>query len=323
MLKIYTHNLDRKPEELRGLVQFSRRDGLLSGLDKSGIPYEYQSENLPSPGDRVLVMSDHTMLRKIIDHKRDVGDFTLLTGPILEIEDTHRTGVQSLLSSAISPQVLLSNLDSVFTDSEVDGIVTAGAWAREGWRFACPAIGRKTYEWPAGVDMEFWDGSASPEKGSILLYSKKKPEFTAAVQQWLEQMGYRVNLITYGRYTKEQLREACRISELAVVISQKETQGIALAEMWAMGLPTLCWDEFCYAMNDVALLPVSSCPYLTKDTGWRWRSTDELGAVLKMISRSLFSPRSWVSKNMSDKVSAEILLGVFDYVEFLQRKQRP
>ena len=117
MLKIYTHNLDRKPEELRGLVQFSRRDGLLSGLDKSGVPYEYQSENLPLPGDRVLVMSDHTMLRRIIEHKRSVGGFTLLTGPILEIEDTHRTGVQSLLSSATSPQVLLNNLDSVFTDS--------------------------------------------------------------------------------------------------------------------------------------------------------------------------------------------------------------
>ena len=139
MLRIYTHSPGRPEAQLNGLVQFSRLAGLKAGLDALNIPYEYQPSGLPEAGDRVLVISDHEWLREIIQHKRSGIDFTLLTGPIFELEDTHRTGKLSLLAtmqSSPDPMSLLSGLDTVFTDPEVDGVLCAGAWAKGGWRFS-------------------------------------------------------------------------------------------------------------------------------------------------------------------------------------------
>ena len=323
MLKIYTHAPGRPEAQLDGLVQFSRLAGLLAGLDALNIPYEYQPAGLPEEGDRVLVISDHEWLREIIQHKRQGTDFTLIAGPIFELEDTHRTGLPSLMTAvqaAPDPVSLLSMLDTVFADSEVDGVLTAGAWAKGGWRFCAPELAQKLFEWRAGVDTDYWDGVSDPVKGRVLVYEKRKPGLGNQVKKALIQSGYDVDMIHYGRYQKDEFREKLRSCEFAVVLSQRETQGIALAEMWAMNVPTLCWESFVTEFNGI-LIPSSSCPYLTRRTGWRWRNIPELEQVLSFYHRDSFSPRTWVAQNMSHKVSATLLLELFDYLDFRRSKR--
>lgn len=318
MLRIYTHSPGRPATQLNGLVQFSRLAGLKAGLEALNIPFEYQPERLPEAGDRVLVISDHEWLREIIQHKRSGIDFTLLAGPIFELEDTHRTGKLSLLAamqSSPNPMSLLSGLDTVFNDPEVDGVLCAGAWAKGGWRFCAPELSHKLFEWRAGVDTRYWDGKVAPEKGRILIYEKKKPGLTQKVQATLEQAGYTTDTIHYGRYQKDEFREKLRQCELAVVLSQRETQGIALAEMWAMRVPTLCWESFATEFNGI-VVPSSACPYLTSQTGWRWRTIQELEQVLSWYQRRFFQPRKWVESNMSHLTSATLLCELFDYLDF-------
>ncbi len=318
MLRIYTHTPGKPASQLNGLVQFSRLAGLQAGLDALNISYEYQSSTLPENGDRVLVISDHEWLREIIRHKRMGTDFTLLAGPIFELEDTHRDGKPALMSSIQSspdPMSLLSGLDTVFTDPEVDGVLSAGAWAKSGWRFCAPELSKKLFEWRAGVDTRYWDGKVSPEKGRVLIYEKKKPGLAQKVQTTLEQAGYTTDIIHYGRYKKDEFREKLRLCEFAVVLSQRETQGIALAEMWAMRVPTLCWESFATDFNGI-VVPSSACPYLTAQTGWRWRNIPELEQILSWYQRRFFQPRKWVENNMSHQISATLLCELFDYLDF-------
>ena len=53
MLKIYTHHSSRAAEEKRSIVQYSRLAGLMAGLQKIGVEYEYQSESAIVEGDNL------------------------------------------------------------------------------------------------------------------------------------------------------------------------------------------------------------------------------------------------------------------------------
>jgi hypothetical protein len=316
MVKIYTHHSSRNNDELSSIVQHSQLAGLKSGLEKLGIDYEYQPKEAISAGDCVLVMSDHLMLRELIKTKREGLDFTLLAGPIFEIQDTHRAGVEQLMNvdGMPNPFLIMSRLDSIFLDVEVDGVLTAGDWAKNGWEFVVPKLGGKIHNWFAGVDVDYWDGVTSPKKKRVLVYAKTNPGIVNQAAEALKQLGMDVHIIQYGHYKKEEYREQLRLCDFSVFISEKETQGIALAEAWAMNVPTLCWDSFSSNMEGMVLMPTSSCPYLTRQTGARWRSVDDLRQLIYLYDKSYFSPRDWVVSHMSDKVSAASLLETFALV---------
>lgn len=324
MLRIYTHRKGLKGKELNGLVQLSRTSGLKSGLDALGVQYQYQPDDMPQDGDQVLIMSDHRLIREMIKYKKTQNvDFTLACGPIFEIDDAHRSGKEAFLIEAqklieagqLDVKESYRILDPIISDSEVDAVLTAGYWAKNAWRYLCPSIGNKIYEWRAGVDLSFWDGERTPKKKRVVLYDKMLPKLADNAQNKLEKMGFDVDRITYGSYSLKELREALRQCEFAVVISAKETQGIALAEMWAMNVPTLCREIFATEFDGLKV-PTSACPYLTKDTGRRWQTVADLEEVITAMSLASFSPRSWVGQNMSNTISAEILLELFAYIEF-------
>jgi hypothetical protein len=314
MLKIFTHHASRE-EELSTIIQSSYFSGLMTGLNKLNVKHEYQADSVEE-GDDVLVISDHLKLRELIDLKRQGLNFTLLAGPIFEIEDTHRTGSGELLNieGMPNPFLIMSRLDSVFSDKEVDGVLTAGDWAKNGWNFVAPEIGKKLHIWFAGIDTKYWDGIVTPQNKRVLVYAEKNPGIVNQAVEVLDQLGFDVHVLHYGHCSKEEFREQLRLCDFSVFISEKETLEIALAEVWAMDVPTLCWDSCSSKMTDVLLVPMSSCPYLTKQTGARWRTIDELSNLINLYDRSFFSPREWALNNMSDEVSANRLLELFNAV---------
>ncbi|MCG3857327.1 hypothetical protein [Psychrobacter sp. Ps2] len=115
MLKIYTYHPSRISNELSAIVQNAVLPGLKTGLEKLGIDYDYQPNKPIANGDKVLVMSDHLLWRELIETKRNDTNFTLLAGPIFEIEDTHRHGLEHLINTdgIPNPFLILNRLDSV------------------------------------------------------------------------------------------------------------------------------------------------------------------------------------------------------------------
>ena len=114
----------------------------------------------------------------------------------------------------------------------------------------------------------------------------------------------------YGEYDRDTFKRVLSESFVAVFLSSFETQGLALAEAWAMDVPTLAWDpRGPTEWRGRAFVAGSSCPYLTRATGRAWNTIAELEAGLDEVTRlrGTFTPRQWVLANMTDAVCAAAL----------------
>lgn len=120
------------------------------------------------------------------------------------------------------------------------------------------------------------------------------------------ELGWEIREIHYGHYSLEQFRDELRTCELAVFLSDWESQGIALAEAWSCDVPTLAWtSDKHYPLKHVA-------PYLSEATGQMFEGREDLQALLAGAWRTdHLQPRKWVLENMSLERSAEILVEHF------------
>ena len=104
--------------------------------------------------------------------------------------------------------------------------------------------------------------------------------------------------------------------EFAVVIDRVESQGLFLAEAWAMNVPTLCFDPHCYRWicpnETYDYFHTSSAPYLSEATGAEWFELSELELLLDNIEqlKKKSYPRKWVEEHMTDEVCAERFLEI-------------
>jgi hypothetical protein len=117
----------------------------------------------------------------------------------------------------------------------------------------------------------------------------------------------------HAMFSPADYRQLLDRSTVAVFLSTFETQGLALAEAWAMDVPTLVWDPQGVAeWRGRRFQSRSSAPYLTPATGRSWRGIDELGTALSetLANRSAFQPRAWVLANMTDGICSTALLGI-------------
>jgi hypothetical protein len=140
----------------------------------------------------------------------------------------------------------------------------------------------------------------------VLIYNKLHIDaipnyqlFYNQVKSLLENLGYQTVTISYGSYNQSQYKELLSQVSCAIILSRSESQGIALAECWAMNVPTFCWDleEPLHAEGTV-YWPISSAPYLSMQTGAKWKNLDELKVLLNEFSNNSvsYSPRDWVLK---------------------------
>jgi hypothetical protein len=205
---------------------------------------------------------------------------------------------------------------------------------------------------PAGVDTEFWKPSTpwpSRRRRRIVLYDKSvvsdgsiSSSFVGEVEDILLASGRQLDVVRYGfeseGYTVEDFRAVLDESIVAVFLSKSESQGLALAEAWAMDVPTLVWqgpDQLAHsgsapppARHAGAHVPTDAAPYLTNETGLRFASLDELPALLAKVESAhveavgdgaaparaasmlrhgadlpRFRPRDWVLRYMSDEAA--------------------
>ena len=100
--------------------------------------------------------------------------------------------------------------------------------------------------------------------------------------------------------------------QFAVFLSESEMQGMALAESWAMNVPTLVWNPMQCSSGGV-FFRTSSAPYLTEVLGDSWKTVEELESLLDQFPDKLktYSPRAWTKKNLTDEASVCQLLEIF------------
>ena len=262
---------------------------LVHGLRELGTSFNYNPVSVSAIGDVVVVLSGVGAVRQAIELKKQGKIKKLFVGPnVVEMSTEY---------------------DNLLAAPEIDACLVPSDMTVAIYERLTPALRGRCVSWYAGVGEKYWSPleHVSIAK-NVAVYWKNAPKpFCMEVERLLTVHGYTPLRIVYGRYNKKEFRRKLRMSAFSVFLSITETQGIALAESWAVNVPTLAWDpqiEHYYIRG----LQTTAAPYLTDATGLRWKELGEFEAAIKNFFAGGFQPRAWVMEHMTDRVSAEQLV---------------
>lgn len=267
---------------------------LMRGLNALKVDYNV------NPSDQhvhstVVVLDGIDYLRHLITLKNNKHIQYLLTGP-------------NLMNR-------VCDYDRILANPSIDIFFVPSKWVE----IACledePRLAGKIAIWYAGVDIDRWQPNPSHEKSYVLVYWKTDSEnFCQKVEELLKKRGYNPTRLKYGTYNHDHYKNVLDRCEFAVFISRSESQGIALAEAWAMNVPTFVWNPGQLYFAGKHYNPVSACPYLTDKQGKDWVTLEQLDIIIQnyQAHKYSFSPRQWIKKHMTDIASAQLLLTIID-----------
>ena len=118
--------------------------------------------------------------------------------------------------------------------------------------------------------------------------------------------GWQVSVVVYGEYSQELWRDALDQSVAAVFMTGTESQGIALAEAWAMDVPTFVYEHSPLKPLFVfeRWFPLASeAPYVNYMNGARWGTVHNLLNLLNNLPTLPWAPREYVLNTMTDRIS--------------------
>lgn len=202
----------------------------------------------------------------------------------------------------------MSDENYIILSPEIDIYLTPSQWNWIGNLQDAPSLEKNMLIWPVGVDTDFWkceNHRLQQTSPHVLVYWKTEPEtFCVAIENLLKKYNWQPIRIKYGSYIRDDYKKCLSKVNFAVFISRSESQGIALAECWAMNVPTLVWNPGELFTYNRWYDPVSASPYLTDATGKDWKELYQLEELLKAFKliRYRFEPRQWVLNNMTDEI---------------------
>lgn len=270
---------------------------LIEGLQKLNANFNYNPLKFEHIGDVVIVLSGIKALKQAIKFKKKGKIKKLLAGPNL--------------------MVYGDDEDNILASSEIDICLVPSNTVKNNYETDNPELVGKIKVWPAGIDETYWSPVEKEKYNgrNVLIYQKNANEqLYFLVEDKLKYYHWDPIKIIYGRYKPDDFKKYLSKSRFAVFLSQSESQGIALAEAWAMNVPTLSWNpqEPTYLNNKKIFHDNSSCSFLSKDTGLEWRVISDFENILKKINELIdgFEPRKWVLSNMTDTVTSKCLINI-------------
>jgi hypothetical protein len=269
---------------------------VVEGLQQIGADFNFNPERMSEVGQVVYAPANEA-LRQAVEWKRAGVVETLLAGPVNALSPFEEHGL------LLAP--------------ELDGLIVASEWVRDLYRDSAPQLVAKCRICPCGIDPESWRPT-TPASDRAVIYWKSGPESQCAnVERLVEAHGFRPVRIRYGSYDGDIYRATLDGAAIAVFLSAFETQGVALAEAWAMNVATLVWNPLAPTdWRGWRFTSGSSAPYLSASTGVFWQSLDDLAAALACAQRrdGRWQPREWVLAHMTDAICARRLFTAIEAV---------
>ena len=270
---------------------------LVMGLRKTGVSFNYNPRSISDVGDVVYIVAGNSnVIEQVLTLKRQGVVKKMLVGP--NAFDLFKPG------------------NFYAQNRLIDLRVNPSSWIRDAHLIRYPDLTEADFlVWAAGIDEKFFEPIRFNDYSSkkVLIYNKYQNELTSQVSQLLRQYNFEPVVISYGSYTPQRYKQVLSDISFAVFLTKTESQCLALAECWAMGVPTLCWNLECPHHYLGIDYPVSSaCPYLTSQTGMQWKTLNELTNLLE-YGIDLFAsclPRAWVLEHMTDEVVVKKILAV-------------
>ncbi|HUQ19163.1 MAG TPA: hypothetical protein VM099_06085 [Gemmatimonadaceae bacterium] len=302
-------------------------------LVKPGVPLPSVS---PYPGHYAVVRSVVEGLREIgADFNHDPRSFGRLARVVYapanealrQAARLKRERRIDYLVAGPSNAFFPEEADNILWLPEIDIIIEPSEWMREFFSEIAAPLAPKIRICTAGVDTNHWKPSGEGQPAQAIVYWKNGDESLCEdVEKVVRGFGMDVVRLRYGHYSREDYRKELDRSSIAIFLSSFETQGIALAEAWAMNVPTLVWNPRGEASwRGRSFIARSSAPYLTAATGMEWVTIDQLEPTLRdaLAKRTAFSPREWVLANMTDAICSARLLEIIETESRSRRQNQP
>jgi len=264
---------------------------LVEGLQKLSItfkinPIVFSSSNV------VIVLSGVETLRQAITLKRRGKISKLVAGP--------------------NVVVLSSDFDNLIASSEIDLCIVPSNWVSDLYVSENSSLAHRIFTWPSGVNELFWIENVDKKKGTIVFYEKNNVNpipNTIPYQDAAKSLGYKIIVLKYGEFVHSSFIEILQSSILLVGFVTNESQGIAWAEAWSCNVPTFIWENK-IASYAGKFFSASPAPYLNSENGIFFNGVNDFKRKLELFKsgKLSFNPRGWVENNMTDKVSAQMLI---------------
>jgi hypothetical protein len=278
--------------------------GLMRGLDKINIPYRF---------------NNYAYIKK---HPEEIA--CIIGKPHLIFERKWRNPI--LFGAGVySHPIDCPNLFEQYP--QVKRILVPGEWIRKMFE---PFYGGKVAAWPVGIDTNYWNHSAGIKTVDFLIYDKLNRDRDNQVSEVLDpiieiinQRGLTFQVIRYGAYKPDWLKQALNRTKAAIFLSESETQGLGYQQILATNTPILAWDrggywqDPYYYPDKVKYQPVSSVPYWDDRCGIKFKNAAEFKEKLCLFINRLaeFEPRKFVLENLTLAISAEKYMQIYHEVE--------
>ncbi len=289
--------LDRYPRRLiRQLAGRTRRPGgamrvflnLKQGLDRIGAPHRVNNYRhvRNNPEDLVCLIGKPHLLGRFLPQTPILFGTSIYNHPI----DDEGLPARHLIRRVLVPS----------------------EWVKQMFSKVWPDL---VTVWPVGIDTRRWMPSSSDTKDvDILIYDKIHRQRAEHERMLIEPLmaelrrqGLVVEYLRYGFYAEPELLALSRRVRSMVYLSHHETQGIALEQMLAAGVPALAWDpggewqSLEYLLRGVRFGPVTSVPYWDERCGVKFTNAEDfLPAFAQFwhgVKTNSFSPREMIFDN--------------------------
>lgn len=280
----------------KGYGHYQVTTNLLQGLEQLNVSYVYNPSDSTQVTDTVVVLANPQALSQVISLKKQKKIKKIIAGPNIMVKADEYGG---LLASA-----------------EVDICIVPSQWVKKAYEEQMPALKGRIKCWYAGIDTTYWAPASQTrvekQKNVLVYWKTESMRFITAIEALLKSYGFMTHRVQYGSYKPAEYKQLLQICDFAVFISRSESQGIALAEAWSMNIPTFVWNPEALHAHNYLYSCVSACPYLTEDTGFTWKSLQDLDERLRLDTQRAYSPRAWVQQHMTNRISAQLLLSIID-----------
>lgn len=191
-------------------------------------------------------------------------------------------------------------------------VLVPSAWVQQMFSKVWPKL---VSVWPVGIDTLRWAPSASKAKDvDVVVYDKiyrqrddHQRMLIEPLMAELQRRGMVVEYLRYGSYAEPELLMLSRRARSMIYLSHHETQGIAVEQMMAAGVPVLAWDpggewqNLEYLLRGVRFGPVTSVPYWDDRCGVKFtNAADFVPAFVRFwekVKSDSFNPRGMILDN--------------------------
>jgi hypothetical protein len=210
------------------------------------------------------------------------------------------------------PNLVVSPEDeqAVLMSPEIDIVVVPSEWVKEYYGKISPQLIPKLRVWAAGVE-EVPKRVPFEKKHDFLVFNKIKGGILANdIIGYLTAKNYKVWGINYGKFEQGNYFELLRESKFMVYISETESQGLAMFEAWARGVPTLVYERGFFERNGHIVRGKTAAPYISEEAGETFQNFEEFKSLVEAIPIKKFDPQEYVRKYFTHSAAAEKYLNI-------------